>query len=133
VQREIEAAGFSTIILTPIPDLALAVCVPRIAAIEYPLGQTLGEPDDVSGQMAVLRATLNALETIQNPGGIIHLPFVWPHDPKSSRSEPPEPPPIVSYIVHHPWQLPRLLRRDVPKKRSPSLDIAELDVSPLIL
>jgi hypothetical protein len=119
VQRAIEAAGFTTIILTPIPVLAQAVCAPRIAAIEYPLGQTLGQPGDAAGQMAVLRATLAALECIDHPGGIVHLPFAWSGDAKpdsggKASQEKIEEPPIVKHIMRHPWQLPRLLRRDVP-------------------
>jgi hypothetical protein len=114
-QREIEAAGFSTIILTPVPEVALAVSAPRIAAIEYPLGRTLGRPGDAAGQLSVLRATLDALEDIQTPGGIVHLPFEWVNLPGEKMSEPPAPPPIVGYILRHPWQLPRLLNRDVPE------------------
>lgn len=94
--------------------MALSVSVPRIAAIEYPLGRTLGHPCDASGQMAVLRATLAALESIQIPGGIVHLPFEWTEVSGDITGEPPSPPPIVSHIIRHPWQLPRLLKRDVP-------------------
>jgi hypothetical protein len=63
--------------------------------------------------MAVLRATLAALESIQTPGGMVELPFEWPGD-AAGAGEPPEAPPIVKHIIRHPWQLPRLLRRDVP-------------------
>ncbi len=88
--------------------------MPRAAAIEYPLGRTLGQPGDVSGQMAVLRATLAALESIQTPGEIVHLPFEWAGDLKADPGDPPEAPPIAKHLMSHPWQLPRLLRRDVP-------------------
>lgn len=115
VQRELEAAGFCTINLTPIPDLTASVSVPRIAAIEYPLGRTLGQPCDDAGQTAVLEATLAALESIREPGGIVHLPFEWPEDPKEVQNEPAEPPPIARHIIRHPWQLPRLLKREVPE------------------
>jgi D-proline reductase (dithiol) PrdB len=114
VQRELEAAGLATIILTPVPDLALAVGAPRVAAIEYPLGRTLGQPGDSAGQMAVLRATLGALEAITRPGGVVHLPFTWPEAPKQVRNHPPEAPPIARYLQRHPWELPRLLYRNVP-------------------
>lgn len=117
MQREIEAAGFSTVILTPVPDVALAVCVPRIAAIEYPLGCTLGLPGDAVGQSAVLRATLSALASIQTPGEMVSLPFEWPTDSDGKFGEPPEPPPIVGHILRHPWLLPRLLRRDIPESK----------------
>jgi hypothetical protein len=66
--------------------------------------------------MAVLEATLRALENIQIPGGIIHLPFVWPEEPKAVRSKLPEDPPIARYLARNPWFLPRLLTRNVPKK-----------------
>lgn len=89
--------------------------MPRIAAIEYPLGRTLGQPCDAVGQTAVLEATLSALERIQTPGEIVHLPFEWPEAPKEVHNEPAEPPPIAKYIISHPWQLPRLLNRNVPK------------------
>jgi hypothetical protein len=92
--------------------------VPRIAAIEYPLGRTLGQPGDAAGQRAVLRATLAALESIQTPGGMVHLPFAWSEDGQPGEQgsqEKIEEPPIVRYILRHPWQLPRLLKRDVPQ------------------
>ena len=108
-------AGIPTIILTPIPALAQSVSAPRIAAIEYPLGRTLGAPGDSAGQLAVLRATLAALEAMQTPGETVHLPFTWPGDPKSAVTEPPSTPPIARHIMTHPWQLPRLLKREVPE------------------
>lgn len=113
-QRELEAAGFTTINLTPVPDLTASVSVPRIAAIEYPLGRTLGQPCDHAGQMAVLEATLQAVESISTPGEIVHLPFEWPESPKEVRSRLPEEPPIAHYLARNPWFLPRLLNRNVP-------------------
>jgi D-proline reductase (dithiol) PrdB len=114
VQREIEAAGFTTITLSPVPDLTASVSAPRVAAIEYPLGRSLGQPDDAAGQMAVLRATLAALETIRTPGGVVHLPFEWPEPPKLVRNHPPEDPPIARCLARNPWFLPKLLSRNVP-------------------
>lgn len=114
LQREIEAAGFSTITLSPVPDLTASVSAPRVAAIEYPLGRTLGQPGDAAGQMAVLRATLAALETLRAPGGVVHLPFEWPEPPKQVRNHPPEDPPIGRYLARNPWFLPKLLSRNVP-------------------
>lgn len=95
--------------------MAQAVSAPRIAAIEYPLGRTLGQPGDTAGQLAVLRATLAALERIQSPGEIVHLPFEWTEDTKTPAGEKLEEPPIVKHILRHPWQLPHLLKRDVPQ------------------
>jgi len=114
VQREIEAAGFTTIILSNVPDLTASVSVPRIAAIEYPFGRTVGNCGDREGQTAVLRATLNALVELDTPGSIRQLPFEWPEPPKRARAHPPQPPPITQYLRTHPWQLPNLLSRTVP-------------------
>lgn len=115
VQREIEAAGFTTIILSPIADLTASLSVPRVAAIEYPCGRTFGQPGDAAGQMAVLRAMLGALAAIDAPGTVVNLPFEWPESPKEVRSQSIETPPIGSYLQRHPWDLPRLLYRKVPQ------------------
>lgn len=114
MQRKIEAAGIPTIILSNIPDLTASVSVPRIAAIEYPCGRTLGLPRDVEGQTAVLRDTLHALVEIEKPGEIRHLPYRWPE----SADQKPElkPPPIAEYLKRHPWDLRRLINRDIPEK-----------------
>jgi hypothetical protein len=115
VQREIEAAGMSTITLTPLPELTASVSVPRLAAVEYPLGRTLGQPGDSAGQMAVLRATLDALKTLETPGDVQNLPFTWPEPPRQVRIHPPQPPPIARYLLRHPWLLPKLFSREVPE------------------
>jgi hypothetical protein len=114
VQRQIEAAGFSTITLSNIPDLTAAVGAPRIAAIEYPFGLTVGLPGDQAGQQAALRATLAAVQEMTAPGSVRHLPFALPESAGKLNTRPPEIPPIVSYIVRHPWHLPNLWRREVP-------------------
>jgi len=106
----------TTITLSNIPDLTAAVSVPRLAAIEYPFGRTVGQPGDSAGQLAVLRATLQALEEIDTPGSVKHLPFEWPETSKQARSHPSETPPIVKHIQRHPWDLRKLFTRDVPTK-----------------
>ncbi len=93
--------------------------VPRIAAIEYPLGRTFGQPGDREGELAVLRATLRALETIDRPGGVECLPFTWPEPPEKVQGHPPQEPPIVSYLKRHPWDLSRLLKREPPDRSTP--------------
>ena len=115
VQRRIEAAGFSTITLSNIPDLTAAVCVPRIAALEYPFGLNVGLPGDNNGQRAALRAALTAVAEMSAPGGIWHLPFALPEGGERLNTDPPESPPIAKYLVRHPWHLPNLMRRDPPE------------------
>jgi hypothetical protein len=114
VQREIEAAGISTITLSSIPDLTAAVSVPRLAAIEHPLGYLLGQPGDQEGQTAVLRSTLHSLAEMTRPGSVIHLPFEWPASARRLSARPPQAPPIGRYLLRHPWHIPNLFSRDVP-------------------
>lgn len=114
VQRAIEAAGFSTISLSMIPELTASAGAPRVAAIEHPFGVTMGRPGDAEGQLAVLRAALRALEGIAEPGGVVHLPFEWTPTEKLS-FDPPVAPPIARYLMRHPWALPRFLNRTPPE------------------
>ncbi len=113
-QCKIEAAGFSTVSLSNIPDLTAAGGVPRLAGIEYPETMNVGRPGDYDGQMAVLRATLAALVAIKQPGEVKYLPMTWAEPPEKINTHPPQSPPIVQYIKGHPWVLPRFLRRDPP-------------------
>jgi hypothetical protein len=93
--------------------LTAAVGVPRMAEIEYPFGVTLGRPGDAAGQMAVLRAALEALAALQTPGESVALPFVWNDEPKI-KTHPPRTPPIARYLFRHPWHYPAFLQRKIP-------------------
>jgi len=114
VQRKIEAAGISTITLSGIPDLTQSVSVPRLAAIEHPLGYLLGQPNDQEVQLAVLRAVLKALERIEKPGTTTHLSFQWPNLEERLKADPPTPSPIGKYLLKHPWHIKNLFSRKVP-------------------
>ena len=113
VQREIEAARFSTISLSMIPELTASAGAPRIAAIEHPFGMTVGRPGDAAGQLAVVRAALGAMETIKEPGEVAELPFKWTSTEKLALG-PRAAPPIVRYLTRHPWALARFLNRTPP-------------------
>jgi hypothetical protein len=114
VQREIEAAGFSTISLSMMPELTMSTGVPRIAAIEQPFGLTLGLPQDAVRQLAVLSATLRALEEISQPGTVVHLPFEWDAREKLN-IHPAEAPPIARLLRRHPWYVPKFVNRTPPE------------------
>ena len=87
-----------------------------MAAIEYPLGYLLGQPGDQEGQCAVLRAMLNALVEMKEPGSIVHLPFEWLESADVLENEPPETPPIVGYLLRHPWHILNFYSRAVPSR-----------------
>jgi hypothetical protein len=99
--RSLEAAGFSTILVTMMPYWAEKVGVPRTLAVEFPFGQTLGQPGNVTQQMRVIRQTLEVLETSTNPGIITHSDEVWPMDQKEAYKawQPPEPSPIIAELA----------------------------------
>ncbi len=115
MQREIESAGIATVSVSNIPDLTASVGVPRLVALEYPFGRNLGMPNDAEGQRTVVRATLETAVEMNQAGSVLHLPFEWPEPPQRARAHPPQPPPIVQHLRRHPWDLPKLLARDVPE------------------
>ena len=109
-----EEAGLATTTLSTIPALTASVGVPRLAGIGYPIGLPFGRPGDFPGQLEVLRAALATLESIEEPGTRIDLPFEWPAGLKV-RTHPPKAPPIVGLLKRKPWLLPRFVARDVPE------------------
>ena len=89
----------STLTLTMTPEFHREVGIPRVAAIEYPYGRTVGQVDDSDGQRKVLLAALSFLETAQTPGQICNLPFTWPEEPKHTKWQPPEISPIIKMYL----------------------------------
>lgn len=53
---------------------------PRAVYLDYPLGHTAGKANDRVNQRRVMLDTLNALESIQQPGTIRTLPYRWASD-----------------------------------------------------
>jgi D-proline reductase (dithiol) PrdB len=115
VQREIEAAGISTVTLSSVWAFTASVGAPRVAAIEHPQGRPVGRPGDVSGQQAVVRAALRVLQDATGPGTVVHLPFDWPEAPREARSRPQSPPPIATLLRRKPWLLPKLFKGEIPE------------------
>ena len=87
-----------------------------MAGIAYPDGRTLGRVGDADGQRAVLRATLELLESATGPGTYVELPFEWPETRaealKALRDHPP--PPIAELLVRKPWLVPAFYRGEIP-------------------
>ncbi len=95
--RTLEEAGFATILVTMMPYWAEKIGTPRTLAVEHPFGHTLGRPGDRDGQMNILREALQALETIRQPGEIVHSTARWdqPTDEAVRAWQPSEPSPII--------------------------------------
>ena len=81
------------------PEFHREIGIPRVAAIEYPYGRTIGQVDDTEGQRKVLQEALLVLENAQDAGQVFHLPFTWPEDPKDTKWHPPEIAPIVKLFL----------------------------------
>ena len=99
--RTFEAAGLSTILVTPMPFWAEKVGVPRTLAVEFPFGHTLGQPHDAAQQMRVVRQALAALETAEEPGTIVDSPETWPLPLKEACQawQPDGPSPVVQMLA----------------------------------
>jgi len=99
--RTLEAAGLSTIMVTPMPFWAERIGAPRTLAVEFPFGHTLGQPHDAAQQMRVIRQALEVLETAQGPGMIVHSPETWPVPQReASRAwQPEEPSPVIHMLA----------------------------------
>ena len=59
----------------------------------------MGQVDDREGQREVLLAVLSALEKARAPGGVRHLSFIWPEDPKKTDWQPPEMSPLIKFYL----------------------------------
>jgi hypothetical protein len=99
VARVLEEQGFSTLVLTVMPEFQRLVGMPRVAAVEYPFGRPVGNVHDRSGQRAVLMEALSFLERATRPGEVFHLPFTWPEEPRKANWQPLEPSPIIRLFL----------------------------------
>jgi hypothetical protein len=99
--RTLEAAGFSTILVTMMPYWAERTGVPRTLAVEFPFGQTLGQPHNVDQQMRVIKEALGVLEAAQAPGTIVHSTETWPVPLEEAQKawQPPQAAPIIAELA----------------------------------
>ena len=90
--------------------MTAAVGVPRLVCIEHPPGLLFGAPGDAGLQRRILHETVLAFNQVRQPGEIIHLPYKWQGRWKPAKTRAP----IAAYLRRHPWELPRLFKREVP-------------------
>ena len=88
-------------LVTMMPYWAEKIGVPRTLAVEFPFGQTLGQPGNVAQQMRVIGQALAVLETAVSPATITHSDEIWPIDQKEAYKawQPPEPSPIIAELA----------------------------------
>jgi hypothetical protein len=67
--------------MTSALDITRAVNPPRAVFLNYPLGHQTGKPHQPELQRQIVRESMQAFETITEPGTIVHLSHVWdPND-----------------------------------------------------
>jgi D-proline reductase (dithiol) PrdB len=76
----VEAAGIPTLCMTSALDITQAVNPPRAVFVDFPLGHQTGKPHQPDLQRQIVREALGAFETIDRPGTIVELPYVWDPD-----------------------------------------------------
>ena len=77
MQRAIEAAGIPTIIIAALPPVVRQTGSPRVVAPLVPMGANAGEPNNVEMQTAIVKATLEALVSIESAGKVVPLPYEY--------------------------------------------------------
>jgi len=77
VQRAIEAAGIPTIIIAALPPVVRQTGSPRAVAPLVPMGANAGQPNNVEMQTGIVKATLEALMSIESAGKVVPLPFEY--------------------------------------------------------
>jgi hypothetical protein len=80
IAREIEARGIPTLSMTSALSITRSVNPPRAAFVDYPLGYTTGKPHEPELQRSLLLDALQAFETLEEPGGVVTLPYAWADD-----------------------------------------------------
>ena len=81
IARVVEAAGIPTLCMTSALDITQAVNPPRAVFLNFPLGHQAGKPNQPDLQRQIVRDAMRAFETIERPGTIVELPYVWdPND-----------------------------------------------------
>jgi hypothetical protein len=96
-QRAIEKQGMVTVSLTNMPFITEKIGVPRAVAVEFPFGMIWGRPGDEEMHKKIMVHMLEAVETIDKPGTIIELPYIWPEEDRKKRDWfPKEPVPWIA-------------------------------------
>jgi hypothetical protein len=99
--RWIEAAGFPTVVVTMMPDVADALLTPRVVGVEFPFGHPFGMPHDRKTQRRVLETALTVLSGAARPGTRVDVDAEWPVPLREAYRawQPAEPSPIVALLL----------------------------------
>jgi D-proline reductase (dithiol) PrdB len=73
----LEAKGIPTVSLSINRPISEKLLAPRAAFVKFPHGASFGEPHNRLQQMTILRDLLLLLQTAEEPGILMDLPYKW--------------------------------------------------------
>jgi D-proline reductase (dithiol) PrdB len=76
--RVFERAGLTTVSVTGAPDITEMVRPPRAGWLNFPLGYSLGRPNEQDEQRAICLDVLRLASSATVPGSIADLDYQWP-------------------------------------------------------
>ena len=76
--RVFERAGITTVTVTGAPDITEKVRPPRAGWLNFPLGYSLGRPNEPDEQRAICLDVLSIASSATVPGNIASLDYQWP-------------------------------------------------------
>jgi hypothetical protein len=69
--------------MTSALDITRSVKPPRAVFVNFPLGHQTGKPNDPDLQRRIVTDAMRAFATIDAPGAIVELPYVWDANDRS--------------------------------------------------
>ena len=75
-----EEHGVSTVVVNQGLQQPERIKPPRTYFLRYPYGQPFGQPNQVDQQHVLVEDALSLLETVTEPGSIVHAPYRWRRD-----------------------------------------------------
>lgn len=106
-------------VLNSIWSFQRIVGMPRVAAIEFPMGRPLGAVGEADLHRRITLDALGLFETAAEPGWVEHLPYEWPQPPAETTWLPDPPPPYL-LVIRENWRemIARSRKRHVARKSS---------------
>jgi len=80
VARHLEANGIPTVMIGSAKDIVETCGVPRFVFNDFPLGNSVGKPNDVAMQRDILETALSLLESASAPRTTVKTPHEWSAD-----------------------------------------------------
>lgn len=99
--RWLEREGIPTVVVTMMPEVAVALGAPRVVGVEFPFGHAFGMAGDGEMQRRVLGTALTVLAGASAFGTRVDVDVEWPVPLREAyRSwQPAEPSPIVKVML----------------------------------